>query len=126
MKKLNKMEKIENIENIENAKLINLTPHSLTLLDEKNNIILTLESQGVIRLETKVKQIDTINGIPITETKFKKCKLPRKKKNTFYIVSLPVAQYTKQQGRGDFLIPGEIVRTKDRKTILGMKSLAIL
>lgn len=129
MKKTKNTKKIKEnkkIENIEKAKLINMTPHSLTLLDKKNDIILILESQGSIRLETTVKQTDTINGILITKTTFKKCKLPRKKKNTFYIVSLPVAQYAKQLGRDDFLIPGEVVRLEDRRTILWMKSLAIL
>ena len=112
------------MEKMKKVKLVNLTPHPLTLLDEDNNIILKLESQGAIRLSSTIERVGEVNNIPLTQTVFGKCELPPKIENVFYIVSLPVAQYAKQLGREDFLIPGEVVR--EGSQILGMKSLAVL
>lgn len=111
---------------LENVKLINLTPHKLNLLNEKKETILELESQGSIRLSTKIETIGSVNWISLTQTVFGDTQLPKQKEDTFYIVSLPIWQYAKQQGRDDFLIPGELVRDEDRRTILWMKSLAVL
>ena len=114
------------MEEIRRQEIINYTPHPATLLDEENNVLMELESQGSIRLESHTEKVWDINWIPVTKQVFGQTQLPEKVDWVVYLVSLPVAQYAKQQGRDDFVIPWEIVRSEDRSTILGMRSLAVL
>ena len=111
---------------MENLRIINYTPHQVKLLDEENNVIMELESQGSIRLESHTEKVWDINGIPVTKQVFWETQLPEKADWVIYLVSLPVAQYAKQLGRDDFVIPWEVVRSEDRSTILGMRSLAVV
>ena len=106
--------------------LKNYTPHKVILLDSNNESILIIESEGSIRLSTTIETVGDINGIPLTKMVYWDCELPPFEKDTLYIVSLPVAQYAKNQGRNDFVIPWELVRSEDRSTVIWMKSLAVL
>jgi len=107
-------------------KIRNLTSHQATLLDENNNKIMELPSEGSIRLESHTEKVWEINWIPVTKQVFWETQLPEEESWVYHLVSLPVAQYAKQQGRKDFLVPGELVRSEDRSTILWMKSLAVI
>jgi len=108
--------------------LINLTGHNLNLLDENNQEYLMIPSEGIIRLEEEIEPAGSVaerlNGssatvnVPLTRKSYGGTELPSKKEGVMYIVSLAVAQYAKDLGRNDFLVPSELIRTEDRKIIL--------
>lgn len=47
--------------------MLNLTGHELTFLDEDNKKIFVLESNGIIRLDTKEEQVGVIHHIPVMQ-----------------------------------------------------------
>ena len=108
--------------------LVNLTGHNLNLLDENNREYLTIPSEGIIRLQEKIISAgvvaERLNGssvtinVPLTKKSYGGTELPSKKEGVLYIVSLAVAQYAKDLGRNDFVVPSDIQRTEDRKIIL--------
>jgi len=102
------------------------------MLDENLNKVLTIPSSGIVRLEEEIVSAGTISvegpddssiTIHLTRKSYLGTELPQKIAGTFYIVSLAVAQYAKENGRNDFLVPSDIIRSEDRRTILGAKSL---
>jgi len=119
------MTKLKNTEKID---LINLTGHNLNLLDENNQEYLTIPSDGIIRLQEKIEPAGSVaerlNGssvtvnVPLTKKSYGGTELPSKEEGVLYIVSLAVAQYAKEQGRNDFVVPSDIQRTEDKKIIL--------
>ena len=118
-----------------NLNLINLTGHDVTMLNENLNQVLTIPSSGVVRLEEEIAPAGTIsaegpNGssitIHLTRKSYGGTELPLKKEDVIYIVSLAVAQYAKDLGRNDFIVPSEIQRSEDRRTILGARSLGLV
>lgn len=52
------------------AKIKNLTPHPIHLVDENNNIIRTFESDGLVRLKTTTVDAGQIDGCKVTVTQF--------------------------------------------------------
>jgi len=111
--------------------LINLTGHDVTMLDENNNPILIIPSSGIIRLEESIVPAGSISAVagelndssatvnvPLTKKSYGGTNLPEKQEGVMYVVSLAVAQYAKENGRYDFLVPSEIQRSEDRRTIL--------
>lgn len=52
-------------------KIINLTPHSITFVDDAGNTVLTVEPSGqVARCSVAREKIGMINGIPINKSRF--------------------------------------------------------
>ena len=111
--------------------LRNLTGHDLNLLDSENNTVLVIPSSGIIRLEESIESAGSIQAVagelndssatvevPLTKKSYGGTNLPEKQEGVMYIVSLAVAQYAKEQGRNDFVVPSEIQRSEDRRTIL--------
>ena len=111
------------------AQLINLTPHAVTMCDGVGNIIQKIEASGdVARLSTVTVPVGSINGIPVTSTKFgditglpPQCHI-KSKEFIFYIVSQLVK--TACPHRTDLLVPAEVVRDTEGN-IIGCKSLGI-
>ena len=55
------------------ANLINLTPHPITILDQNNNVIRTIQSSGLVRLKVKASTVYTnqhVQGVPVSKTVF--------------------------------------------------------
>lgn len=106
-----------------NVKIINLTPHSITIVMENGNVVIP-PSGVVARRETKTEVIGTINGIPVTRTKLGPITgLPETVSNdTIYIVSRIIAE---SSGRNDLYIPDQSVRDNEGN-IIGCKSLGVL
>ena len=105
--------------------LINMTPHSVTILDGNGNLIQTIPaSGGQIRLKTSTVPTGIeVQGIPVTKTVFGEPEgLPEKVEGTYIIVSQLVKNALPQ--REDLLVPAEVVRDANGN-ILGCKSLGI-
>lgn len=110
---------------MENIKLVNLTPHDVNIV-LKDGSILTIERTGAVaRLSEETITVGSVNGIPITMTKYDLVEgLPDQETGTMYIVSAMVAKEVKGT-RNDVLVPSETVRD-DKGVIIGCKSLGIV
>ena len=102
--------------------IINMTPHSVNILDEENKEITTIPASGkLIRLKSKVVKDGEIKGIPISKTIFGDPEgLPESKAGTYYIVSQLVKSACCD--RPDLLVPAEVVRNLNGN-IIGCRSL---
>lgn len=120
-----------------NVKVVNLTPHAITVVRECETSDGGLETFAVhepsgrmARCTSKTVQTGTINGIPITKTVFGDIQLvdgegnvypmPEICDDTIYIVSALVARAS---DRPDFFIVNETVRD-EKGRIVGCKSFA--
>ena len=93
--------------------IINTTPHNI--IDVESGIEFE-KTDTVVRVSEKIEKSSEINNINIYSRKFGDVQgLPSKTKNTYYIVSLMVAQACPD--RDDLLIPGQPVRDSDGKII---------
>lgn len=111
-------------------KLINLTPHDITLLDSNNVVKHIIPSSGVARVDM-IDSSDTslmlFDGIDVVVKKPSKTRLnntlPALGADVMYIVSRPVFDTANTDARGasDLLTVGDTVR--DGSTILGCKNL---
>ena len=103
------------------TKLVNLTPHTITILcgDEK----IELASEGLTRATTSTEQVDVINGIPVNSVTIGEVTgLPEPQDDTIFIVSRIVAEAVKGT-RNDCLIVDKTVRDANG-TIIGCTALA--
>ncbi len=99
------------------VKLINLTPHAITVFGEGDEILAEIEASGeVLRLGERVLSTWEVNGIKVVDKELKAegVKLPPKQKGVMYIVPLAVAQVAR---RSDFLVPDDLVRDYDGRVI---------
>lgn len=104
-------------------KIVNCTPHPITIVGENNEIVLTLPKGLVIPRLTQSSQIvDEVCNIPVTETIFgETTDLPEKVEGTFLIVSRLVM--AANLDRNDLLVPNQLVRDENGN-IIGCRSLA--
>jgi hypothetical protein len=94
-------------------RLINLTPHPITVLDDENRVIQQLPSQGIARSQQLMAPSDPVAGIPtarITTAALEN--LPEPAHGVLLIVSMITANAAKAANRwcGDLLVPGPIQR----------------
>jgi len=103
-------------------KIVNLTPHSISFIDENGNIIRIVETSGdVARLTTKTVVTGEYDGIPVTETEYGEITgLPDPTPDTIFVVSSLIAQRVPE--RDDVFIPNESVRDNAGR-IIGCRSL---
>jgi hypothetical protein len=111
--------------------LINATPHQIVLLNGLKERILVLEPSGILpRCAVKVEkqpslmisleQLDDVVEISISQSTLGDVVgLPEKQDNTYFIVSLVVAQKAKEYGRDDLLVPDAI--RNEKGDIIGCK-----
>jgi hypothetical protein len=116
-------------------KIVNLTPHEVTVYDADGNIVLRIPPSGLVaRVSAKEVQIGTINGVPVLKTEYGDVEnLPAPQENTVYVVSLLVLQALKAQGvsRTDVVAPntgpGPLGAVRDQQgRILGVRSFIVL
>jgi len=71
-----------------------LTPHEITIFDEKGQVKLKIPPSGrVARVKSRQVKVGEVNGIPVYKTEFTDIEnLPDPQPNTIYIVSLLVLQ----------------------------------
>ncbi len=104
------------------TKILNFTPHPITIVDGENKVTRTIESSGLIRLAAKTVSSGTIDNVPVTKTAFGEPEgLPNFVEGTFIIVSQLVKSAF---SRSDLLVPAEVVRDKEGN-IIGCKSLGL-
>lgn len=103
-------------------KIINASPHAIHILGPGNTIVRVFpKSNGMIRVKEEIKEAGTINGVPITHTKWGECdEVPAYCEGTYYIVSQLVKNALPH--RKDMLVPKNIVRDPDGN-IMGCMSL---
>ena len=101
--------------------IINLTPHSVRVVSEEGKTIAEFPSQGVLRLSEHREKITEIQGIPVFYKEYGTTELPEKRQDTYYIVSLPVAQAFPD--RDDFIVPDNLVRDNQGR-VIGCKAFA--
>lgn len=109
-----------------NMKIINLTPHAISIVDEAGNRIVDLPSEGEARAVQTNISIGSLGDIPLVKTEFgEPIGLPEPAENTFYIVSAITANAAKVAGRttDDLLLTAETVRN-EKNQIIGCKALA--
>jgi len=103
--------------------ILNYTPHPVTLLSNKDEVIFTFESKGLIRLKATTVEVASENGIRFTKTVFGEPEgLPEFKIGIYYIVSQLVKSAL--PNRVDLLVPAEVVRDSEG-TIIGCRSLGM-
>lgn len=103
-------------------KIINLTPHKVTIVNTEGTSIMEIPVSGIVaRVTCETVQTGEIEGIPVTETSYSEVTgLPDPSEGIVYIVSSLVAQRCKD--RNDVFIPNESVRDEEGR-IIGCKSL---
>jgi len=84
--------------------IVNLTPHTITVVNSDNQTIREYPSTGVARVATATTQAGFVDGISIYQTIFGSVEgLPDPQDGVFYIVSMVVAQAV--SGRQDIIAP---------------------
>lgn len=107
--------------------IVNLTPHSVTIVDDAGKIIRVIEpTKPAARVSSTVSVVGDVDGIPVTVATFGAVEgLPEPQEDTIYIVSLLVQQAC--PSRNDLLRPDtgpqNVVRDADGN-IVGVKALA--
>ncbi|MBN1076008.1 hypothetical protein DVV91_16935 [Clostridium botulinum] len=97
--------------------VINLTPHTVNIIQEDMVELMVYESEGNARVSTESVCIGCLNGYtPIFKTKYGKVTgLPKEQEGTYYIVSMLVKQAC--QSRSDLLSPSQPCRDEQGRII---------
>lgn len=106
--------------------IINLTPHTVNIVDGNDVITASFPSNGVARAEQSVKTVGKLDGIEIVSMEFGKTEgLPAPSDGTYYIVSLTTAKAAAAEGRtaADLLLTSSPVRDTDGH-IIGCRAFA--
>ena len=104
-------------------KIVNLTPHEITLVKGSSKEI--LPSEGLARCSVITEQLGDVNGYPINKNRFGEVTgLPDPQPETMYVVSQIVAQALKGL-RDDLLIVDKTVRD-DAGRICGCTAFAVV
>ena len=103
---------------------INLTPHSINVLDLNGDLVITLEPSGVVaRCAATTTAVDTVNGVVLNRTTFGVVTgLPDQQDGVLLVVSMLVRAAC--PNRSDLSSPGELVRDQVGQPI-GCKGLVI-
>lgn len=113
---------------MDNMKIINLTPHEVTIYDKEGFVKETFESEGIARVKQTSVKIGELNGIELVKTSYGEPEgLPAFAEGTYYIVSQITANAAREQGRttADLLLTSDSVRDAEGN-IVGCRQLAQL
>jgi hypothetical protein len=105
------------------AKIINFTGHLVNIIDENGLVKTTYPPSGrIARIDNRNLELFKLNGTPVLSMMLKDITdLPRRKKDTFFIVSRIIALAC--PNRKDLIVPNDIVRD-GRGEIYGCRSFA--
>lgn len=110
-------------------RLVNLTPHPITFLDDNNNVIAVIEPAGtqIPRLAEERQVVGHLAigtaVVPVVQKTFvPEVDLPPEQKGVFYIVSGLIAQALAGK-RNDLFVPDQLVRD-EKGNIVGARALA--
>jgi hypothetical protein len=112
---------------VEPTRLINLTPHPVTLMTGGPTRKLTVVPEGTearVRMEREwIEDLSTVGRVPIYRTEFTEVlNLPSPEPGTRYIVSSVVADACPD--RDDLLVPDDRIRDENKR-IVGARGLRI-
>ena len=105
---------------------INLTPHDINIVDNMTSrVVRTIPVSGIV---ARVCQQETaagdIDGIPLVILKAGTVQdLPKPKVGTYYIVSRAVQEACPD--RHDLIVPTHMVKSPDRRTIIGCAAFSV-
>ena len=107
------------------ANFINLTPHTINILNEHDQEIMAIPANGIVaRCSLSEETVMMIDGINVTRQTFGDVfDLPEPQEGTFFIVSRLVAMAAPD--RLDLLIPGPLVRN-DQGQPIGCHGLSVV
>lgn len=78
--------------------VINLTPHTITVVNAENEVVRQYPSAGVARARTIAEHVGEVDGIPVMATTFDFAeRLPEPEEGVVYIVSMVVAQAARER-----------------------------
>jgi len=104
--------------------VVNLTPHEVTVVDERQNVLVTIASSGVARASQTDEVIGTIQvgdqTVTVVKTVFGEVvDLPEPAEGVAYVVSIITANAARAQGRTteDLLITSGPVRDAQGRII---------
>ncbi len=106
----------------------NLTPHTVTILQEDGTVFKQFPSSGIARATQSQVYAGHLDGIELVRTSFgAPIGLPDPQMDTYYIVSLATANAAKAVGRrvDDLLLTSDPVRDSEGR-IIGCRRLALL
>jgi hypothetical protein len=95
--------------------LVNLTPHPVTIIDERNAVVVEFPSRGLARAVQVKVSTDPVAGIPTSRMELTHVEaLPEPAKGVLLIVSLITANAARELGRQchDLLVPGPGIRNE--------------
>ncbi len=125
------MEPTQIMQNVAVLNIVNLTPHTITLLDSNDQSILLIASSGVARVSAQTTVIGYYflkeTKIPRTHTVYGQIEgLPDPEHGIIYIVSGMVKSALVAQGivRNDVVVPGNQVRDEQGQ-VIGCRSLDV-
>lgn len=107
-------------------RIINLTPHTVNIVDAEGNALRNFVSEGIARAAQTSVVVGELEGIELVKTTFgAPVDLPDPKDDTYYIVSLATATAARDHGRtvADLLLTSDPVRDSEGR-IVGCKRLA--
>jgi hypothetical protein len=122
------------MKNLEKVKLVNLTPHEVTVFIDSSNTLKIPPSGQVARVQSTEELVGYVNGISVYKTIYGEVQgLPEPQEDTIYIVSQVVLQALKEKGikRDDVLAPNTgpsqngAVRDQQGR-IIGVRSFIVL
>lgn len=106
----------------------NLTPHTVSIVNEDGTVKATFPSEGIARANQTAEHVGELDGIELVSMKFGKTEdLPAPAEGVYYIVSVITANAAKAEGRttGDLVITADPVRDADGR-IVGCKRFALV
>jgi len=109
------------IELSDGKKIFNMMPHTVSVYDDHDKVVMSIPSDGFIRCSVMRKKVAVFDGVPVNKTTFTGADLPDHEPDTFYIVSKLTAEALKEMGRTeDILVPDQVIRHEGK--IVGCKS----
>ncbi|QHZ53385.1 hypothetical protein [Paenibacillus larvae] len=102
-------------------RIINLTPHEVTIMDDQKQVVQRIPSSGNARVQQTREVIGEINDIPVNQLAYGETEdLPEPQEGVVYIVSSLTAQAV--PGRTDIYVPDDLVRDEAGR-IIGCRAL---
>tara|TARA_Y100000593_G_scaffold17268_1_gene34514 strand:- start:7077 stop:7448 length:372 start_codon:yes stop_codon:yes gene_type:complete len=98
---------------IEMAEIVNMTPHTVNVFENGEQVLAIEPSGEIIRLEESRNTVSSVNGVSVYHQSYADVNgtLPDVKSGVVYIVSMKIA--TAVPDRTDFVCPGRIVLDSD-------------
>lgn len=107
-------------------KVVNLTPHKVTVFDDDGVVIKTYPSEGVARASHVNTPVDNVDGVLVVSTSYGEVTgLPEPTEGVVYVVSFITANAAKAHGRttDDLLLTSGPVRD-DEGRVIGCRAFA--